>query len=262
MIMANLKGGLCNQMFQIAAGYSLAKRNNDIFYINYQAPHNKGQGFHPCKYMHTMYLDIPTTIEKCTEIYREPFCHYSPIPYKNNMIIDGYFQSSKYFEDYENNIKELFSFKSIYIEPIVQKCNTALSTILNPKVAIHIRLGDYKYYPNIHGTTMAYYHRAIKDMQEYYLGRVDFIICSDEKEYIRNEFTEITPIISNSVDELEDLYIITQCDAVIMSNSSFSWWGAYLGNNKQRVICPDVWFKSAGAQDYQDIYLKKWIRMS
>jgi len=60
---------------------------------------------------------------------------------------------------------------------------------------------------------------------------------------------------------LEDLYILSQCDNLILCNSSFSWWGEYLGIKKQNVICPAVWFKKDGPQDYQDIFRDGWIKI-
>jgi hypothetical protein len=60
------------------------------------------------------------------------------------------------------------------------------------------------------------------------------------------------------MNELEDLYLLSQMDAIIICNSSFSWWASYLGKQKQ-VIAPKRWFGIKGPQDYQDIYNKNWI---
>ena len=62
-------------------------------------------------------------------------------------------------------------------------------------------------------------------------------------------------------DEIEDLYSLSQCDGVIISNSSFSWWGAWLGKKKYKVISPNRWFGPKGPKNYQDIYKKDWIKI-
>ena len=54
------------------------------------------------------------------------------------------------------------------------------------------------------------------------------------------------------------MYMLTQCDDVIMSNNTFAWWGAWLNNNNPRVIVPKLWFGPGGPQDYEDIYCDHW----
>ena len=65
----------------------------------------------------------------------------------------------------------------------------------------------------------------------------------------------------NNEDEVEDLFALSQCDSIIMSNSSFSWWGAFLGKTKEKVICPIKWYGPKGPQDFHDLYEDKWIRV-
>ena len=63
--------------------------------------------------------------------------------------------------------------------------------------------------------------------------------------------------LKNSSD-IQDLYSLSQCDSVIIANSSFSWWGSYLGKEKETVIAPARWFGKDGFQDFEDIYNKNW----
>ena len=109
MIASNIKGGLCNQMFQIAAGYAHAKRCGTFYGINYGLEHNCIQGHPPTKYKDTLYKNIMTINDVPDDVYHEPKFEYSPIPKKKDLLIDGYFQSEKYFADYRDEVKDLFS---------------------------------------------------------------------------------------------------------------------------------------------------------
>ena len=205
MIVSNIKGGLCNQMFQIAAGYAHAQRCGTFFGINYDMQHNCIQGHPPTKYRDTLYKNILTTDGVPETVYHEPKFEYVPIPETTkDMLIDGYFQPEDYYE------------------------------------------------------------RALKKFSmEKMAGDSIFILCTDDIQSVNAEFNldKLGFIWSNAKSELEDLYIMSQCDSVIMSNSSFAWWGAYLGKRKEKVIAPGIWFGPDGPQDYHDIYLKWWEKI-
>ena len=85
MIVNNLCGGLGNQLFQIAAGYSLAADNDGEYAINYNIQHNLIQGHPKSKYRHSLYKDIPETDFVPPNIYQEPHHHYAPIPYQKDL---------------------------------------------------------------------------------------------------------------------------------------------------------------------------------
>ena len=146
MIVSNIKGGLCNQMFQIAAGYAHSKRCNTFFGINYNLPHNCIQGHPPTKYRDNLYKNIHTTDDVPERVYSEPKFEYSPIPKHKDLLIDGYFQSEKYFDDCKDEIKQLFTFP----EDVVAKVDTKLSQINKKIIGVHIRRGDYKIYSTTH----------------------------------------------------------------------------------------------------------------
>tara|TARA_R110002074_G_scaffold215494_1_gene385279 strand:- start:1148 stop:1933 length:786 start_codon:yes stop_codon:yes gene_type:complete len=258
MIVANIKGGLCNQLFQIAAGYALARRCDTFFGINYDMQHNCIQGHHPKRYKDSLYKNIHSIDEVPTEIYREPKFEYSPIPEHKDLLIDGYFQSEKYFDDCKDEIKGLFTFP----EEVVTKVDNKLSQIDKKIIGVHVRRGDYKVYSTTHPLqTTEYYDRALRHFSlERTAGNCMFVLCTDDLPSVQTEFDldEYGFIYSNAKSELEDLYLLSQCDSVIISNSSFAWWGAWLGKEKEKVICPGIWFGHDGPQDYHDIFVHSW----
>ena len=258
MIVANIKGGLCNQLFQIATGYAHAKRCDTFFGINYDLQHNCIQGKHPRAYKDTLYRDILATEDVPKDRYSEPKFEYVPIPRKKDLLIDGYFQSEKYFADCKDEIRELFKFP----DEVKDKIDSKFSKINKKKIGVHIRRGDYKIYSMTHiNHSVDYYEKALRHFSlERTAGNCMFVMCTDDLPSVQAEFDldKYQFVYSNAKSELEDLYMLSQCDSVIISNSSFSWWGAWLGKEKEKVICPGIWFGQDGPQDYHDIYVHGW----
>ena len=114
MVTSKLKGGLGNQLFQIAAGYSLSIDNNVDFSININECDTQNQGFVAKKYENTLYKNI---IKKsdiiCDNVYTEIDFSYNEIPYTKDMCILGYFQSEKYFKHNTKKIFDLFDIKNV-----------------------------------------------------------------------------------------------------------------------------------------------------
>jgi hypothetical protein len=252
MIVPALKGGLCNQIFQICAALGMARDNGTDFAINYNLPHGCIAGFKPIKYKDDLYKNIPTTNYVPNKQWSEPKFSYTPPPSDKDLLIDGYFQTIKYFEKYIDEVKNLFHFS----DDVVSRCNIILNRTNKYKVGVHIRRGDYLRFKNIHFICDDdYYVRASK-----YFNECSFVVCSDDYNIIRNINMGDT-VYSESFDEVVDLYILSQCDSMIMSNSSFSWWGTVFGKIKDKVVTPKTWFGPEGYQDYQDIYIENWIKI-
>jgi hypothetical protein len=254
MIIPRLKGGLGNQMFGIAAAYAAAKRINTNYAINYNLKHYSGQGHEPSIYKSTFFKNIPETNSFFSKIYNEPGFEYTPIPEVNDVIIDGYFQSEKHFKKYSHEIKQLFFFTN----EIKLKVDSALNKIKTKKLVIHIRLGDYLLpsYKSTHFVcSRDYYNNALK---QFNLNEYTILICTDSPDIYQKYFNIENAIVCNGKNELEDLYLISQCDAVVLTNSSFSWWGSYLGKTKEKICAPIKWFGIDGPKNYSDLYLDNW----
>lgn len=258
MIVPRLKGGLGNQMFTIAAGISKAIDVNTDFAINYYGfTHAGGQGRPPIQFKESLYKNIKETNHLPSFVFHEKDWSYAPILDKDEMVIDGYFQSKKHFVHNFNYIKNSFTFP----DEVKLKIDKTLGKISTKKLGIHIRLGDYLlpgYISTHYICNRNYYVNALKNFD---LSEYTPIVITDNVDDYHKYIALDNVFISNSKSELEDLYLLSQCDAIIMSNSSFSCWGVYLGKEKEKVYTPDRWFGADGPKKYNDIYEDSWIKI-
>lgn len=250
MVVVNLKGGLGNQLFQIAAGYAHSLRMGCEFAINYELFSGCLQGYGPVKYKNTLFKNIPTTSFIPKAKYSESSFCYKEIPKVKDILLDGYFQSEKYFTDYADKIKQLFVF--------CEGTKNKVGNKLDGKIVAHVRRGDYLNLSHIHKIIdIEYYKQSLK-----LLGTDDktVYITTDSPEIVTREFNNIDFIIINGKTELEDLYCLTRGNFIIGSNSSFAWWGAWLGNHTKKIF-PKTWFGLSGPADFHDIYCKDFITL-
>lgn len=255
MITCNLKGGLGNQMFQIAATNALALRNNDKAVFNLDACYTPLQGNPSNKYRDNILSKINNSSEfKGRVVYHEPKFSYDELPYTENLILDGYFQSDKYFNDYKEETIELFH-RPENIVKTVKSFIQWWGISDKPITSVHIRRGDYLNNSDFHTPCdIEYYKKAIEKIGDSY-----FIFISDDIEWVKQNFKDKNYVYSTLEDDIHDLVLMTECDNNIIANSSFSWWGAYLNRHKdKRVLAPKKWFGPKGPQDQQDVIPMDW----
>jgi hypothetical protein len=252
MISCNLQGGLGNQLFQIAASSSLAIDNNDEFAFNFKSCYTPNQGNPSIKYVNTIFKKFKSYDSyNFNSIYHEPSFSYKKIPYSKNLLLNGYFQSEKYFINNFNKIKEL-----ITLSPKEKIINSLGIDLVNENItSVHIRRGDYLKFKDYHLVCgVDYYNNAIKKIDS-----DKFIFLSDDIDWVKSNFISDNFYYSNLTDELDDLTLMSLCKNNIISNSSFSWWGAYLNDNKNKVIIsPKKWFGESGPSDTQDVIPNGW----
>ena len=257
MITTQLQGGLGNQMFQIAAASALALRNDDVAIFDLENHHLPLQGRKAFNYTENIFRSVnfdsslPVAI-----IYKEPNHHYEELPYRENMMLFGYFQSEKYFADYSEEIKELFSPS----EETKQYINDKYGELLSGEVAsIHIRRGDYLKFKNIHPTcTKEYYTQAMSELPE----DTKYMIFSDDPDWCLENFDmKHFKVVENEKDYI-DMHLMSMCKNNIIANSSFSWWAAWLNkNNDKIVIAPKVWFGPDAPGSDRDLLPNSWMRI-
>lgn len=266
MIYCNLKGGLGNMLFQVASTISFASDNKTNFcfpnmidhinYLNGETTHNKDLK-HGMEYLQIFKnLDISNMIGR-PEYVEYPF-EYVEIPFKQqDVLVDGYFQSEKYFNHNRESILEYLDFSFIdkdYISEKYDFINNVRTT------SIHVRRGDYVNYPNHHPVqSIEYYQQSVEILND----ETDlFVIFSDNIQWCKENLNLKNVVyIENEKDYIE-LYLMSLCDNNIISNSSFSWWGGWLNENpRKKVIGPLKWFGNAIQHNTGDILPENWIKI-
>jgi hypothetical protein len=255
-ITTNHRGGLGNVMFKLAAVISMSIDNgvNYLFSKEYIRPVDPNYD----NYDNNILRNI-NFIDKLPEnltVYTEPQFNYKEINYEKgtNLLIDGYFQSEKYFINNKQTIINLY-------KPTDEIKNQIISVLPNigEYTSIHVRRGDYLKFPNHHP----------QQSKEYYQEAIDiigidkpFIIFSDDLGYVKNMFDFLpNKIFYTSGQDWLDLYTMSLCCNNIICNSTFSWWGAYLNQNKNKiVIANNKWFGPAYSNyDVSTLLPPEWV---
>jgi hypothetical protein len=253
MIGCRLQGGLGNQMFQIAAAHALALRNNDISGFDFETCFTPLQGNPSNKYKDNVLSKVNNVSGyKFRVDYYEPHFSYQELPYTTNLLLNGHFQSEKYFLDFKNEIIDLFTLND---NEIVNNFMSENKLVGNT-TSVHVRRGDYIKNQSYHPVcSVEYYQKAIKE-----IGNSNFIFISDDIGWVKDNFKGDKIYYFESNDEISDLTLMTKVNNNIIANSSFSWWGAYLNKNEnKRVIAPKQWFGVMGHKDTQDIIPESWL---
>ena len=264
MISCQLDGGLGNMMFQIAAMESMAKDHGlQVNYLNVEdhlrnmSEFKRTDTYNPFDYL-TVFRNFNwnSKIDYCSTLIEIPFA-YIPIVPNDGDCFKGYFQSEKYFKHNREFILNIFNPSSEINSKIIKYCLYLLAG--RTTCSIHVRRGDYLNYKDVHFVqSFDYFKRAAQ-----FIGNVDlYVIFSDDiewckKNFLVDPFFKNVMFIENEKDYIE-LFLMSKCTHHICSNSSFSWWGGWLGQNPDKiVIAPKKWW--AGYDD--DIVPENWIKL-
>lgn len=252
IIINTLGGGLGNMMFMTAAATGLSKKYNhkQYFYDNhYGILHGT-----PMSYKDTVFRNIPLLEHDLSEVVPvgEQSFHYTPVEVPNeNIMVNGYFQSPKYFEHCKEEVCEMFSCPENLKTKLLQKYDVSNT------VAIHVRRGNYlSLSQNHYNLSINYYKNAID-----YFDGYKFFIFSDDIEWCKENFIGDKFTFIEGQGEVEDLYLMSLCTHNVIANSTFGWWGAFLNKNPNKVVVyPDKWF-GPGLKSWKthDLFPDKWI---
>ena len=185
---------------------------------------------------------------------------------KDNTYLIGYWQSELFFKDCKKIIKSDFEFNSLPQNNNLETYQELIET--NSTISLHIRRGDYLEgkHLSIYGScSQEYYKKAVELIAENCHKTPTVFVFSDDPEWVSDNFKIPFPtriIRHNSTENaIEDLRLMTLCRHHVIANSSFSWWGAWLGKNEHKIIvAPDLWFSSSKYSN-PDIYCKNWVRI-
>jgi len=282
MIVVKLKGGLGNQMFQYAALRALSLKYKKKAYLDLQLINNhqiETNTFTPRNFSLNIFKIKATPLSPLLKFFFKARHAISRNNYDDGInfnsikfpaCLDGYFQSENYFKKYRKEILKDFSLKY----PLDEKNETILQEIVKQQaVSLHIRRGDYITKPKVflfHGVcSIEYYKAAI----EYIKKKTDspvFYIFTDDPIWVQNNF--MVSIFSNKIrlvninqgaDSWKDMYLMSKCKHNIIANSSFSWWGAWLNQNPDKiVIAPKQWFADPTMNSKTvDLIPSDWLRI-
>ena len=284
MIVSKLYGGLGNQMFQYAQGYVFTKRHNTIHKLDISSLENPNiytkrqyalrifaidnSFVHPSRLMNVInrlfHLNINPFLFKTIKEERTTF-NSNIYNTTGNIYLDGYWQSYRYFSNYEIDIRNIFKFRTPLSSQTMQLAREIRN---NHSISIHVRRGDYvvdKSTNTFHGTCPPnYYRRAI----EHFVQQVQdptFYIFSDDIDWVKKNISTKQNVVyvthNQANNSWQDMYLMSKCKHNIIANSSFSWWGAWLNTNPNKiVIAPNTWFQDSSIST-KDLIPKTWIRL-
>jgi hypothetical protein len=290
MIVVELQGGLGNQLFQYALGRHLAVLNHAQLYLDtgYLNDRGKRKNFT----FRTFDLDIfnidaalaPENISQKYGLHKSFFHKISkrfvaPKPFRfigepkfsfnpeiltlpDNVYLNGYWQSEKYFAAITEIIQKDFTLKLSLCAQIqqlqhkIENCNA---------VCLHVRRGDFVK-NGMHGTLgMEYYGKAALMMEQKTTNPV-FYIFSDDINWCRDNI-QLTGKVIFVGDEFAGeksaghFVLMKACHHFIIPNSSFGWWAAWLGNYPGKIVtAPNTWFHNSH-WDTKDIIPSNWITL-
>ncbi len=286
MIIVKLQGGLGNQMFQYAMGKALSKRLNspfelDLDFLMDRNPIAKGFTFRgydldvlslkikiadsgqELRYSSQSLWDKIKHGFKSKHVYKERFFQYDKqaLAQQADVYLDGYWQSPRYFEGIETELRADFKFRypvELNSKALYDKINTTDS------VCVNIRRDDFLT-NSYHGVCdMNYFNPAIEYMRKQ-LTNPHFFIFTDDHQWCMENFKfdlpmDIIGVEHNGVKFSNKLQLMTCCKHYIIPNSTFAWWAVWLSNKENSiVIAPQKWFADPTI-DTSSLIPKHWLR--
>lgn len=283
-------GGLGNQMFQYAIGREISNRNKvplklDLTFLNDKTfrPNFTYRDLELNKFK--FLLEYATNEE--VEYFNKQNTYFNNLKFRlglknnnlylsenkyiynfnnlgDNLYLDGFWQSEKYFKNIRNLIINDFQFKNINIENL-----NIIDNITNKNsISVHIRRGDYinnNIIKSYHGIcSRDYYDNSITYFKERFTDPF-FYFFSDDINWVKHTFGQNNNYyfvdINNNLNNHFDILLMSNCKHNIIANSSFSWWGAWLNQNSQNItIAPKKWFEKKENEPL-NIIPNRWIRI-
>lgn len=161
----------------------------------------------------------------------------------------GFWQAPGYFEAYYEELKTQFVRKKSISEEAMDYQKEIQARV---SVALHIRRTDYVRQEGNAALGLKFYEEALRRMKER-AGCFQLFIFTDDKEFVKEYFKLGEYVLVEGIDDLDEFELMRQCNHHIIANSTFSWWAAYLGENKGGIVyapCTGIWT--------EEFYPKEW----
>ena len=270
-------GRLGNQMFEYAALRGIAAYKGYDFCI--PPPERKGIENYSLHQCFKLSPDRKEGYFENAQYVGESSFHFDPELFEgcpDNVSLQGFFQSWRYFANVKKQIREDFTFH----DSILQPCKDMIDSVDGEPIMLHVRRGDpnltdprgfkwsYTQCGSMHPVQpIEYYEKALSKFD----AKQPVIVFSDSVEWVKEQefFKPDRFMISEPEDKYADgsftpyadLCLMSLCSHAIIANSSMSWWGAWLiANPDKQVIAPKMWFGPAYAdKNTKDLYYPNWI---
>jgi hypothetical protein len=292
MVITKIYGGLGNQLFQYYFGKLYSLKTKQDFYLDLTWFEKSDQEFMNVNETKRIFLlnkfDLQYNIaeksllqidsniinkilsklklyNKYTYIIEEKLFAYQMLSYKEKVIIDGYWQNPNYYLEFKDYIKSNLTLNEKNSYPI------SLNDLVNHKntLSVHVRRGDYlnnSIVNKIHGICSDdYFINSIEYFKNIFkIEKIVWFSDSNIDETFMplkiNKKIENIFIYNYNLTDFQELDLLRNSKNIILSNSSFSWWGAFSNlNNETNVICPSPWFTD---QFSNNIFLNNWVKIN
>lgn len=281
MINIILQGRLGNHLFMYAVGRYLAlKHGTNLRFFISEEDEKLGVIEHHLKRFNIAPVGLSTKFHKekndessefikklGKRFYQERTWKFNPqvLEFPNDITLYGLFQSESYFKSIERIIREELSFKPADYGERWQRIKADIEG--HQSVSIHVRRGDYVNLPIHNICTPTYFSKAIGYIKskvedpKFYVFSDDVTWCAQQPEF--RDFT-IVDIPGASDNAVIDLQLMTLCKHHINSNSTYSWWGAWLNSNVDKIVTvPERWFNNPplNKEAMQSTVLENWVKI-
>lgn len=290
MMIIRLSGGLGNQLFQWAFGQGLgASLNAEIKYDPTDLSTDQLRNFELHQIIDSIEIasdeEIKTNRRESNqfELFRRKInTIFSPYFRRNiiceqtylfdenllkkanrNAYFEGYWQNEKYFNFIRGKILEQITFPQSN-NPAFQELKTKFS---NENItSIHVRRGDYAKNPrllNIHGLCSAEYYQKAISLIKSKSPETTFFVFSDDIEWCKKNLSDSVNLnfVDSTSSMFEDFELLSLSTHNITANSSFSWWGAWLNENPDKlIVSPKDWFQNTQI-DFSELVPQNWIKI-
>lgn len=260
-----LNGGLGNMLFQIAAAYGVAAvtRTSVGFnlYERTNVEHLKHlRGVTSYSYADNYFRNLSNCEFQINNQWNilDDTVNINMLKTSQNYMLKGYFQSEIYFKHIESNIVSLFECPTNISDYIHLKYGNIFK---KPTISMHVRRADYLKLQDYHPSCpVEYYKKALSMIGE---KSCNVLLFSDDPVWCQDSLKDIQH--TNVIEpDYISLYMMSCCNHNVIANSSYSWWGAWLNQNKnKKVIAPAPWFGPGKSEQDRDmwnknIYCKDW----
>lgn len=288
MIIIKIQGGLGNQMFQFALGLGLLEKTNQEIKFDLS-------GLDPLKGVTERFfglnkfnIEIPVASASEIKLFTQEKRHHLLTKIKrifglrvpryiidthffnpkifdttDDAYLDGYWQTEKYFPDNKEATQKVFAPRL----PLSKSAKMITGKINNESVSIHIRRGDYVTNKKVAAVLgickLSYFQEALSIATKDFVNATIFVFTDDIK-WVKENLKVSHSIIfvsggDNGLEDFEEIILMSKCNRHITSNSSFSWWGAWLDQRDDKmIIAPKQWYKKF---ENKDIAPDSWIRI-